>query len=67
MMAYDSSELVSAEFPFEKRKVQIVGAHMAYVDTGTSEGLATVFLHGNPTSFYVWRNIIPRISRESRC
>ncbi|UKZ97178.1 uncharacterized protein TrAFT101_011944 [Trichoderma asperellum] len=67
MMAYDSSEPISAEFPFEKRKVKIVGAEMAYVDTGTSEGSPTVFLHGNPTSSYVWRNIIPHVSSGSRC
>ncbi len=38
---------------------------MAYHDVG--EGDAVVFLHGNPTSSYLWRNIIPHISGNSRC
>ena len=43
---------------------------MAYVDTGSpaaaSDG-AVVFLHGNPTSSYLWRNIIPHVSPLARC
>ncbi|KAL7782358.1 Alpha/Beta hydrolase protein [Trichoderma afarasin] len=66
-MAYDSSQLISAEFPFEKQKIEILGSHIAYVDVGASEGTATIFLHGNPTSSYVWRNIIPHVCDKSRC
>jgi haloalkane dehalogenase len=66
-MVNDSSELISAEFPFQKQKVEILGSRIAYVDVGASEGYATVFLHGNPTSSYAWRNIIPHISGKSRC
>jgi haloalkane dehalogenase len=41
------------------------GKQMAYHDTGAGE--AVVFLHGNPTSSYLWRNIIPYVSTHARC
>ncbi|KAM0263199.1 hypothetical protein ACHAQJ_001354 [Trichoderma viride] len=66
-MAHDSCQPISAEFPFEKQRVDVFGSQIAYVDVGVSEGYATVFLHGNPTSSYVWRNIIPHVSGKSRC
>jgi len=66
-MAADSSEPISAHFPFEKRKAEVLGSQMAYVDVGISSGSAIVFLHGNPTSSYLWRNIIPHVSSKSRC
>jgi haloalkane dehalogenase len=66
-MATDTSEQISADFPFIKQKVTIIGSQMAYVDTGSSSGSATVFLHGNPTSSYLWRNVIPHVSVRSRC
>ena len=42
---------------------------MAYVDTTNASNSTTtaVFLHGNPTSSYIWRNIIPHISTQQRC
>ena len=38
---------------------------MAYVDTGV--GYPIVFLHGNPTSSYLWRNVIPHVEPVGRC
>jgi len=38
---------------------------MAYVDTGA--GGPIVFLHGNPTSSYLWRNVIPHVAGLRRC
>jgi haloalkane dehalogenase len=38
---------------------------MHYVDVG--EGDPILFLHGNPTSSYLWRNIIPHLSGQGRC
>ena len=38
---------------------------MSYVDAG--RGRSVVFLHGNPTSAYLWRNVIPRAARAARC
>ena len=40
---------------------------MAYVDTGGESEGAVVFLHGNPTSSYLWRNIIPHVAPLARC
>lgn len=40
-------------------------AEMAYVDIG--EGDPIVFLHGNPTSSYAWRNVIPHTQKIGRC
>ena len=48
---------ISSEFPFEAHYVQVKGSRMHYVDEG--EGDPILFLHGNPTSSYLWRNIIP--------
>lgn len=45
--------------PFPKSFRQVNGHRMAYVDHGA--GRPVVFLHGNPTSSYLWRNIIPHL------
>ena len=54
----------SAEMPFEKKKIAVNGSDMAYVDEGT--GPVVLFLHGNPTSSYLWRNIIPYVTDTHR-
>ena len=56
---------ISAEFPFESKFVDVHGSKMHYVDEG--EGDPILFLHGNPTSSYLWRNIIPYLSGQGRC
>jgi haloalkane dehalogenase len=48
-----------------KRRVSVKGHAMSYVDVGT--GAPMVFLHGNPTSSYLWRNIITPVSARFRC
>ena len=55
---------ISAAFPFEKSFIEVNGSQMAYVDEG--EGPVVLFLHGNPTSSYLWRNIIPYVSDNHR-
>ena len=40
---------------------------MAYVDTGGESEGGVVFLHGNPTSSFLWRNIIPHVAPLARC
>ena len=48
------------------RKTQSVhGLEMAYIETG--DGDPIVFLHGNPTSSYLWRNIMPHVAHLGRC
>lgn len=56
---------ISAEDPYERQRVDVLDSHMAYVDVG--EGDPIVFLHGNPTSSYLWRNIIPHLEDLGRC
>src|SRR5256886_17665815 len=56
---------ISADFPFAVRHVQVHGARMAYVDEGGGDPI--VFLHGNPTSSYLWRNVIPYVASRGRC
>ena len=48
-----------------KKFVEVLGKRMAYVEAG--DGDPIVFLHGNPTSSYLWRNIIPHLAGRGRC
>src|SRR5262245_49639734 len=57
--------MISAAFPYQKKRRQVLGSEMAYVEVG--EGDPIVLLHGNPTSSYLWRNILPYLQREGRC
>ncbi len=56
---------ISANDPYSRRHIAVSGAEMAYVDTGV--GYPIVFLHGNPTSSYLWRNVIPHVEPVGRC
>ena len=55
------------ESPHPQSRVNAAGADIAYVDTGPKTAPPIVFLHGNPTSSYLWRNIIPHVSATHRC
>jgi len=48
-----------------KKFAEVLGHRMAYVEAG--EGRPIVFLHGNPTSSYLWRNVIPHLEGLGRC
>jgi haloalkane dehalogenase len=54
----------SSAFPYESRFVDVLGSQMHYVEEGS--GAPVVFLHGNPTSSYLWRNIVPFAARHGR-
>ncbi len=56
---------ISAADPYERRRVTVLDTEMSYIDTG--EGAPIVFLHGNPTSSYLWRNVIPHVAGLGRC
>lgn len=56
---------ISPAFPWPKQYKLVDGVNMAYVDIG--EGDPIVFLHGNPTSSYLWRNVIPHLQELGRC
>ena len=48
-----------------KKYVSVLGQRMAYVEMGSGDPI--VFQHGNPTSSYLWRNVIPGLSKQGRC
>lgn len=50
--------------PYEKKKAEILGSRMAYIDEGSGDPI--VFLHGNPTSSYLWRNVMPHLEGQGR-
>jgi len=56
---------LSAADPHPRKRVRVLDTEMAYVDTGAGEPI--VFLHGNPTSSYLWRNIVPHVAGSHRC
>ena len=51
--------------PLEKQYRTVNGKQMAFHERG--EGRSVVFLHGNPTSSYLWRNVIPAVAEHARC
>jgi haloalkane dehalogenase len=57
--------MTNAAFPYPKKFQEVFGLQMAYAEVGSGDPI--VFLHGNPTSSYLWRNIIPYLERFGRC
>src|SRR6476661_10052496 len=58
-------QMISPTFPYQKQRRRVLGREMAYVETG--EGDPIVLLHGNPTSSYLWRNVLPHLQPRGRC
>jgi haloalkane dehalogenase len=56
---------ISPVDPYPRRRTTVLDTEMAYVEVGAGDPV--VFLHGNPTSSYLWRNVIPPVEREGRC
>jgi pimeloyl-ACP methyl ester carboxylesterase len=56
---------ISAADPHPRKRVATEDSEMSYVDTG-GEGPIAVFLHGNPTSSYLWRNVIKQVAPIAR-
>lgn len=48
-----------------KETITVHGQEMAYIEAGS--GKPIVLLHGNPTSSYLWRDVIPELSGLGRC
>src|SRR5205823_4990483 len=48
-----------------KQRLEVLGQRMAYVEVGSGDPI--VLLHGNPTSSFLWRNVIPHLSELGRC
>ena len=59
-----STQEISAAFPFESHYIEVEGSKIHYADEG--DGDPILFLHGNPTSSYLWRNIMPHVTSEAR-
>lgn len=57
--------MISAVDPHPRARIGVLDTEMSYVDTGSGDPI--VFLHGNPTSSYLWRNIISAVSGLGRC
>ncbi len=57
---------ISSEFAYEYRTIEVLGGEMAYVEAGDPNGRPIVLVHGNPTSAYLWRNVIPHLESSGR-
>ena len=56
--------MISASMPYGKCFKSIKGKNIAYIDVG--DGAPIVLLHGNPTSSYLWRNVVPHLEGIGR-
>src|SRR6185295_10040524 len=63
--AAGEANMISAAFPYQKQRRRVLGREMAYVQVG--EGDPIVLRHGNPTSSYLWRNVLPHLQALGRC
>jgi haloalkane dehalogenase len=57
--------MTPAASPHPKKRRRVLGREMAYVEVG--QGDPIVLLHGNPTSSYLWRNVLPHLEPLGRC
>jgi haloalkane dehalogenase len=56
---------ISATDPHPRHRAHVAGTEISYAEAGSGDPI--VFLHGNPTSSYLWRNIIPHVGDLGRC
>ena len=56
--------MISSAMSYTKKRKVIDGKSIAYVDVG--QGSPIILLHGNPTSSYLWRNVIPHLEAKGR-
>ncbi|MBB5511182.1 haloalkane dehalogenase [Paraburkholderia atlantica] len=54
-------------FDIELPRVNVLNSTMAYREAGNPEAVVALFLHGNPTSSYIWRKIIPLVAPVAHC
>ena len=64
-MTTTTDPAISSDVELDSRFVEVLGSRMHYLEAG--EGDPIVFLHGNPTSSYLWRNVIPHLAEQGRC
>lgn len=59
---------ISHEFDYAPNFIEVLGSKLHYIESGSADGPVVLFLHGNPTSSYLWRNIIPHVAKKgARC
>ena len=56
---------ISPNDDYKRQHISVLDTQMSYIDVG--QGDPIVFLHGNPTSSYLWRNVIPHVESLGRC
>src|SRR5215510_8718419 len=59
------ANMISAAFPYQKQRRRVLGREMADVEVG--QGDPIVLLQGNPSSSYLWRNVLPHLQPLGRC
>ena len=57
--------MLLSEEELPQKTIQVFGKKMSYCESGSGDPI--IFLHGNPTSSYLWRNIIPHLKKKGRC
>ena len=57
--------MISSDARYTKKFAEVNSRRMAYVEAGAGDPI--VFLHGNPTSSYLWRNVMPHLEGLGRC
>ena len=50
---------------YQPKHIEVLGSQMAYIEAG--DGPVVLFQHGNPTSSYLYRNIVPLVAPHARC
>lgn len=55
---------ISSKFSYQSRFIDVLGSKLHYIDEGAGEPV--LFLHGNPTSSYLWRNVLPDVTSNHR-
>ncbi|PCJ63613.1 MAG: haloalkane dehalogenase [Bacteroidetes bacterium] len=64
------AQKISSDFPYESKYIEVHGSKMHYIeeytDSSDTDQLTFLFLHGNPTSNYLWRNIIPYVKGKGK-
>ncbi len=62
--AHPKDRVLSDEMPYTSRFVEVQGSRMHYVEEGSGDPI--LFIHGNPTSSYLWRNVMPFVEAHGR-
>ena len=64
MSKEEEETIISTKMPYPTKYIDVLGSKMAYVEAGKQNSDPIIFLHGNPTSKYLWRNIMPHLEED---